>query len=49
MTKPYFRRGNAIKFQNDYEKEEYILNPHESVSNPKSNAILYIIKNIKYF
>jgi hypothetical protein len=41
MTKPYFRRGNTIRFQNDCVKEKYLINPHESVINPESKINLY--------
>ncbi|XP_001602901.1 ufm1-specific protease 2 [Nasonia vitripennis] len=39
MSKPYFRRGNSIRFENDSEKDQYLLNPHEAVTNPDNCQI----------
>lgn len=39
MSRPYFRKGNSIRFQNDSEKDQCLINPHESVTNPDSNGI----------
>lgn len=53
MTRPYFRIGNAIKFQNDSKKNDLLINPHEALNNPESNKYLnifnfeLIINNLK--
>ncbi|XP_058810723.1 ufm1-specific protease 2 isoform X2 [Phymastichus coffea] len=39
MTRPYFRHGNAVKFQNDSKRNKLLLNPHELVANPDGSQI----------
>ncbi|KAJ8675222.1 hypothetical protein QAD02_011008 [Eretmocerus hayati] len=36
MVRPYFREGNAVIFADEYQKQKYLINPHEAVTNPEN-------------
>ncbi|XP_014208667.1 ufm1-specific protease 2 [Copidosoma floridanum] len=48
MNRPYFRKGNAVKFTSDYEKYEYLINPHEAVTNPGNHDISIVKGSYAY-
>ena len=49
MSRPHFKKGNAIIFQNDLKDTDYPINPHEAVQNPTSKYFFINKQNLIKF
>lgn len=45
MTRPHFRHGNAVKFYNDSQTSDILINPHEAIS--QNDGTYFVFQHVR--